>query len=67
MHSVTWAVSYMAYHILRCSPLADLEGGARSFAGITEGCSGGGARYCRAAAGGPVALGRAGTPRGILQ
>ena len=52
---------------VRRLPLAELDGGARSFAGDTEGCCVG--RACRgcAAARGPVALGRAGAPLGILK
>ena len=52
---------------VRRLPLAELDGGARSFAGDTEGCCVG--RACRgcAAARGLVALGRAGAARGILK
>ena len=48
-------------------PLAELGGGARSVTGNTEGYRVGEAWRGRAAAGGPVALGRAGAPRGILK
>ena len=48
-------------------PLAELNGGARSFAGHTEDCWVGQACHRRAAAGGQVALGRAGAPRCILK
>ena len=47
--------------------LAEFDGGAPSFAGATEGCRVGRAWRDREAAGGPVAVGRAGASRGILK
>ena len=48
-------------------PLAELDCGARSFAEDTEGDRVGRAWRRRAAAGGPVALGRASVSRGMLK
>ena len=50
-----------------CPPLAEVGVTAPSFAGDTEGCRVGRAWYGRSAAGGRLALGRAGDPRGILK
>ena len=47
--------------------LAELDGGARPVAEDTEGCCVGQVWHRRAAAGGWVALGRGGAPRGILK
>ena len=50
----------------RRSPLAEFGGGARSFTGNNEACYVGRAWHRHAAAGGGVAVGRAGVPQGML-